>query len=232
MLVGRENEIATINRVLAEARSGRAAGLIVAGEAGVGKTALLDDAVARAPDFLVLRTRGVEAEAAVPFAALVELLGPMASKVDALPEPQASALRGVFALAGLQELEATAAAAATLALLAGAAEDAPLLVVVDDAHWLDAASGFAAALAARRLREAQIAILFAVREEEEPRFSLEGIERLGVEPLEPDAAFELVTGASPSVDEATAERIVAAAAGNPLALLELPSLARGGGDLS
>ncbi len=232
MLVGRQSEIATIDRVLDEARSGRTAGLVVAGEAGVGKTALLDEAVARAADFLVLRTRGVEAEAEVPFAALVELLGPVASQVDALPEPQARALRGVFGLTGLQQLEATAAAAATLALLAAAAEDGALLVVVDDAHWLDAASGFAAALAARRLREAQIAILFAVREEEEPRFSLEGIERLGVEPLEPDAAFELVTGASPSVDEATAERIVAAAAGNPLALLELPSLARGGGDLS
>src|SRR5439155_1730709 len=82
-----------------------------------------------------------------------------------------------------------AAAAATLALLAAAAEDAPLLVLVDDAHWLDAASGFAAALAARRLREARIAILFAVRIEE-PRFSLEGIERLTVMPLERDAAIE------------------------------------------
>ena len=232
MLVGRESEIATIDRVLDEARSGRTAGLIVAGEAGVGKTALLDDAVARAADFLVLRTRGVEAEAEVPFAALVELLGPVASQVDALPEPQARALRGVFALAGLQQLEATAAAAATLALLAAAAEDAALLVVVDDAHWLDAASGFAAALAARRLREAQIAILFAVREEEEPRFSLEGIERFAIEPLDRDASRELVTGASPSLDEATAERIVAAAAGNPLSLLELPSLTRSGGDLS
>src|SRR6266516_1439290 len=110
MLVGRESEIAAIDRVLDEARSGRTAGLVVAGEAGVGKTALLDDAVARAADFLVLRTRGVEAEAEVPFAALVELLGPVASQVDALPEPQARALRGVFALAGLQQLEATAAA--------------------------------------------------------------------------------------------------------------------------
>src|SRR6266542_2909353 len=231
MLVGRESEIAAIDRVLDEARSGRTAGLVVAGEAGVGKTALLDDAVARAADFLVLRTRGVEAEAEVPFAALVELLGPVASQVDALPEPQARALRGVFALAGLEQLEATAAAAATLALLAAAAEDAPLLVLVDDAHWLDAPSGFAAALAARRVREARIAMLFAVRGEEEPRFSLEGIERLTVEPLERNAAFEVVTSVSPSLDEATAERIVAAAAGNPLALLELPALARAGGDL-
>src|SRR6266496_2459918 len=124
MLVGRESEIATINRVLAEARSGRAAGLVVAGEAGVGKTALLDDAVARAPEFLVLRTRGVEAEAEVPFAALIELLGPVASQIDALPGPQARALQAVFALTGPEQLEATAAAAATLALLYAAAEDA------------------------------------------------------------------------------------------------------------
>jgi DNA-binding CsgD family transcriptional regulator len=231
MLVGRESEIATIERVLAEARSGRSAALIVAGEAGVGKTALLDDAVARAEDFLVLVTRGVEAEAEVPFAALIQLLGPVASQIDALPEPQATGLKAVFALAGPRQLEATAAAAATLALLAAAAEGRPLLVLVDDAHWLDAASGFAAALAARRLREARIAILFAVRQEEEPRFSLDGIERLTVEPLERDAAFALVTDASPSLDEATAERIVVAAAGNPLALLELPTLARAGGDL-
>jgi DNA-binding CsgD family transcriptional regulator len=232
MLVGRESEIATINRFLAEARLGRAAGLVVAGEAGIGKTALLEDSVARAPDFLVLRTRGVEAEAEVPFAALIELLGPMASKVDGLPEPQARALRGVFALAGLQQLEATAAAAATLALLAATAEEAPLLVLVDDAHWLDVASGFAAAFAARRLREARIAILFGVRDEEEPRFSLEGIERLALKPLKPDAALELVTSASRSLDEATAQRIVASGAGNPLALLELPSLVRAGGDVS
>jgi DNA-binding CsgD family transcriptional regulator len=230
MLVGRENEIATIERVLAEARSGRSAALVVAGEAGVGKTALLDNAVARAEEFVVLLTRGVEAEAEVPFAALIELLGPVASQINALPEPQATALKAVFALAEPRQLEATAPAAATLALLAAAAEDAPLLVLVDDAHWLDAASGFAAALAARRLREARIAILFAVRQEE-PRFSLEGIERLTVKPLERDAAFELVTGASPSLDEATAERIVAVAAGNPLALLELPALARAGGDV-
>ncbi len=231
MLVGRESEIATIERVLAEARSGQTAGLVIAGEAGVGKTALLDDAVTRAAEFLVLRTRGVEAEADVPFAALVELLGPVASQIDELPEPQAKALQGVFALAGPRQLEATAAAAATLALLSAAAEDAPLLLLVDDAHWLDAASGFATALAARRLREARIAILFAVRGEEEPRFSLEDIERLALEPLEPRAAFDFLTSASPSLDEATAQRIVAAAAGNPLALLELPTLARAGGDV-
>jgi DNA-binding CsgD family transcriptional regulator len=231
MLVGRESEIARIERVLAEARSGRTAGLVVAGEAGVGKTALLDDAVGRAPEFLVLRTRGVEAEVEVPFAALVELLGPLASQIDALPEPQARALQAVFALARPTQPDGTAAAAATLALLSAAAQDGPLLVLVDDAHWLDAASGFAAALAARRLREARIGMLFGVREEEEPRFSLEGIERIAVEPLTRDAALELVTSALPSLDEATAQRIVAAAAGNPLALLELPSLVRADGDV-
>src|SRR5215210_6490629 len=195
MLVGRESEIATLARMLEGARSGRAAGLVLVGQAGVGKTALLDDAAARVPDFLVLRTRGVEAETEVPFAALLELLQPVANRIDALAEPQANALQGVFALAGSQQLEATAAAAATLALLATAAEDAPLLVLVDDAHWLDAASGFAVALAARRLREARIAMLIAVREEEEPRVSLEGIERLVVEPLEPSAALTLVARA-------------------------------------
>jgi DNA-binding CsgD family transcriptional regulator len=228
MLVGRESEIATIECVLAEARSGRTAALVVAGEAGVGKTALLDDAVGRAEDFLVLRTRGIQAEAEVPFAALIELLGPVASQINALPDPQATALQAVFALAGPRHVEATTAAAATLALVSAAAQDAPLLVLLDDAQWLDAASGFAAALAARRLREARIAILFAVRHEEEPRFSLEGIEPLAVEPLEPHAALDLVTRTAPSLDEATAEQIVASAAGNPLALLELPSLARSG----
>ena len=231
MLVGRERELAIVHRMLEAARTGRAAGLVVAGEAGVGKTALLDEAVARARDFRVLRTRGVEAEVEVPFAALAELLRPVVGALDALPEPQARVLEGVFTLTQPRGLEETTAAAATLALLAGAAEDAPLLVVVDDAHWLDAASGLATALAARRLHEARIAILFAVRGEEEPRFSLDGIARLAVEPLEPDAALELVRSASPLLDEVTTQRVVEAAAGNPLALLELPMLAQAGGKL-
>jgi predicted ATPase len=172
MLVGRETEIATIERVLEEARSGHTAGLVLSGEAGVGKTALLDEAVERASDFLVLRTRGVEAEAEVPFAALVELLGPVASQIEALPGPQAAALQDVFGLVRPQQREATAPAAATLALLAAIAEEEALLVLVDDAHWLDAASGFPAALAARRLREARVAVLFAMRGGDGPRFSL------------------------------------------------------------
>src|SRR6266516_1717722 len=133
MLVGRESEIATIERVLAEARAGRSGALVVAGEAGVGKTALLDNAVARAEEFVVLLTRGVEAEAEVPFAALIELLGPVASQINALPEPQATALQAVFALAGPRQVEATTPAAATLALVSAVSQDAPLLALVDDA---------------------------------------------------------------------------------------------------
>jgi len=226
VLIGREPELKRIEQILTAVRGGRAAALIVTGEPGVGKTALLDACAARADGFCTLRTRGVETEAELPFAALVELLEPLADRIERLAEAQASALRGALALARPTDGEA-AVAAATLALLALAAEEDPVLVLVDDAHWLDAASGLAIAFAARRLHEAGIGVVFTNRAEDTPRFSLEGIDAIPLLPLEEHAATELVVRSAPSLDEATTARVVAAAAGNPLALLELPSLVSG-----
>jgi DNA-binding CsgD family transcriptional regulator len=223
VLVGREAELERIEQILTAARAGRAAALVVSGEPGVGKTALLDACAGAAGDFRTLRTRGVEAEVELPFAALVELLAPISDRIEGLPEAQALALRGALTLIRTTEGEA-AVAAATLTLLAVTAEEEPVLVLVDDAHWLDASSGLAIAFAARRLHEAAISVVFTTRAEETPRFSLEGIDTVPLLPLGERAAMELVARSAPSLDEATTTRIVGAAAGNPLALLELPSL--------
>jgi DNA-binding CsgD family transcriptional regulator len=226
VLIGRDAELERIEQILTAARGGRTAALVVAGEPGVGKTALLDACAEAAGDFCTLRTRGVEAEVELPFAALVELLEPIAGRIERLPEVQALALRGALALTRTTNSEA-AVAAATLTLLGLAAEEEPVLVLVDDAHWLDASSGLAIAFAARRLHEAAIGVVFTTRAEETPRFSLEGIDTVPLLPLGEGAATELVARSAPSLDEATTARIVGAAGGNPLALLELPSLVSG-----
>jgi DNA-binding CsgD family transcriptional regulator len=223
VLVGRDAELERIEQLLTAARAGRTVALVVAGEPGVGKTALLEACADGAEDFRVLRTRGVEAEVELPFAALVELLAPLADRIESLPRAQASVLQRALALEPTTQNEA-AAAAATLALLALAAEESPVLVLVDDAQWLDASSGLAVAFAARRLHEAPLAFVFAAREDDEPRFSLEGIDIALLLPLGELAATELVICSTPALDEAATARVVSAAAGNPLALLELPSL--------
>lgn len=226
MLVGRDAELDRIEQLLAVARTGRTAALVIEGEPGVGKTALLGACTESADGFRRLRARGIEAEIGLPFAALVELLEPLADRIEELPSAQAATLLHALALAPAEASEASAAAA-TLGLLALAAEEGPVLVVVDDAQWLDASSGLAIAFAARRLHDAPVAIVLATRADEDPRFSLEGIDSIPLAPLPERAATELVSRTAPSLDEATAARVVAAAGGNPLALLELPSLVSG-----
>ena len=143
-----------------------------------------------------------------------------------MPAAQAAVLQAMVSLSEAQS-RLGEAAAATLALLTAAADKSPVLVVVDDAHWLDLASGLALGFAARRARDTALAIVFATRVEEELRASLDDIDRLIVEPLGPGSAEKLVVDAFPSLDEATAARVMSAGAGNPLALLELPALLSG-----
>ena len=223
MLVGRDAELEQIEQLLTAARAGEAVALVVEGEPGVGKTALLEACAESAEGFRALKARGIEAEVELPFAALVELLEPLADRIEELPRAQASALQQALALEPTKQTEA-AIAAATLGLLSLVAEESPVLVLVDDAQWLDASSGLAIAFAARRLHEAPLAFVFATRVEDEPRFSLEGIDRALLLPLGEHASTELVIRSMPSLDEAATVRVVSAAAGNPLALLELPSL--------
>src|SRR5947209_724148 len=164
MLLGREPERAEIDRVLETARSGASATLALVGEAGIGKTVLLEHAAERAAGMRILRSRGIESEAHIPFASLLELLRPALGLVERIPAPQAVALEGALALRPGAPQERFAVGAATLSLLAAFAEDGPVAVLVDDAHWLDASSAQALLFAIRRLVADPIAVFVAVRE--------------------------------------------------------------------
>ncbi|MGP3915096.1 helix-turn-helix transcriptional regulator [Nonomuraea sp. 10N515B] len=221
-MIGRNAEIAFLQRMIAEAGSGRGGAVVVRGEAGIGKSALLEEAARTAgDDLLVLRITGVESEAELPFAALHLLLRPVRHLVPALPAAQREALRGAF---GEGEGEGEGGGGgpdrflvglAVLTLLADLAADRPLLCLVDDAQWVDRASVDALAFAARRLGAERIAMILAARESSVPgipELELTGLDREDCETLLADAAADLV----PEVRD----RLIEEAEGNPLALLE------------
>src|SRR5687768_13493672 len=135
MLIGRETELAGLGKLLVAARLGTSGALVVRGEAGIGKTALLEQAAAMAGDFRVLRATGIESEAELPYATLHQLLRPLEDRIDQLAEPQARALRGALGLGDGQEADRFLVGVGTLTLLADAAEERPLLAVLDDAGW-------------------------------------------------------------------------------------------------
>jgi DNA-binding CsgD family transcriptional regulator len=208
------------------ARAGRSGVLVVRGQAGVGKSALLADAVERAAGMRVLQARGIESESELAFAALHQLLRPVMGWIGRLPPPQAAALRVAF---GLQEgvgADRFLVSVAVLSLLAEAAEDRPVLAVVDDAHWLDGASANALAFAARRLEAEPVALLLAAREEESGRLEgFGGLSELKLGGLDPAAAGALLAERTgPTVAPAVRDRLVEQTGGNPLALMELPSI--------
>src|SRR4051812_27742464 len=149
MLVGRERERRAIETALQTARGGASATVALVGEPGIGKTALLDHAAEAAADMQVVRVRGIESEAQIPFASLLELLRPMLGLLGRIPQPQAVALEGALALRPGAGQERFAVGAATLSLLAAYAEDGPVAVLVDDAHWVDASSAQALLFAFR-----------------------------------------------------------------------------------
>ena len=151
MLLGRAAECRRIGDLIVEARDGRSSALVLAGKAGVGKTALAEWAVEQAADATVLRTRGLDAESELLFSGLYDLVTPIMGHLDAIPLPQADALRGALALGPPVAADHFAFCAATLSLLAAAAERGPVLVVIDDAQWLDASSREALLFVARRL---------------------------------------------------------------------------------
>ncbi len=222
MLLGREYEGAAIERLLEDARSGRSRTLVIRGEAGIGKSALLGYAIERAEEMRVLRARGIESEAELAFSGLLELSRPILDRLEELPVRQALALRTAFALEPAKAVERFAISAATLSLIGTAAEETPLLVAVDDAHWLDSASLEALVFTARRLEADQVAFIFAVREGE-GAFPAGGLEELVLNGLDAEAAATLLTSASPArVTPRVADRLYALTRGNPLALVELP----------
>ncbi|MEA2428358.1 MAG: hypothetical protein QOF37_1986 [Thermoleophilaceae bacterium] len=221
MLLGRDDERLALERLLAEARRGRSGVLALVGEPGIGKTALLDHAASLAGGMNVLRARGVESEAEVPFAGLAELLRPALAAIDRIPAPQAAALAGALALGPATAGDRFAIGAATLSLLSSYADDTPLVLLVDDAHLLDGSSAEALLFAARRLVADPIALVLTVREGEPSLLDGADLRVLHVGGLDRAHAAELLGGAG--VGAEAAARLYDATAGNPLALLELAS---------
>jgi DNA-binding CsgD family transcriptional regulator len=221
VLVGRTAELARIDALLEDARAGRGAVLVLTGEPGVGKSALLRAAAERASGLRVLRATGIEYEAELPFSGLHELLHPVLPLVEDLPGPQSAALRGALAMSD-EPVDRFAAFAAVFGLLAAASADAPLLVAIDDAQWLDAASLEALGFAARRLSGEGVAILAAFRDEVAPGFRAPSFGQLSLEGLEPDAIVALVgREAERPLSANLVERLARATHGNPLAALEV-----------
>ena len=219
-LRGRAGESALLEDVLGAVRGGEGRALVLRGEAGIGKTALLDHLVASAPDFLVARAVGVESEMELAFASLHQLCAPLLDRLDRVPVPQQRALEIVFGLADGSAPDRFLIGLAVLSLLSEAAEERPVLCVVDDAQWLDQASALTLAFVARRLLAEPVALVFAARR---PGEALEHIADLEIGGLGDDDARALLRSALPSVlDARVRDRIVAETRGNPLALLELP----------
>ncbi|WP_203596631.1 AAA family ATPase, partial [Actinomadura bangladeshensis] len=222
MLRGRRGECAEIDGLLEAVRSGESRALVLRGEAGAGKTALLEYLVDRAPGFRIVRITGVQSEMELAFAGLHQLCAPMADRFQRLPAPQRDALRAALGLSAGRAPDRFLVGLAILGLLADAAREQPLACVVDDAQWLDRASVQALAFAARRLLAESVAIAFAVREPDEAH-ELTGLPEMAVGGL-PDAEARalLRSVVSGPWDPRVLDRVVAEARGNPLALLELP----------
>src|SRR6476620_105642 len=224
MLIGRERQLGQLEALLSEARLGKGCALVFRGSAGIGKTVLLDHAVQQASGFQVLHYTAVESEAELPFAGLQAVLGPLLDRLPEIPEPQARAVRGALALESIAATNRLAVYAGALSLFGAAAERVPLLVVVDDAHWLDGPSAEALTFVARRLTAESLALLFAVREGEGTDLGV-AHPTIELEPLEVAASMELLRERFGSTIAAKVARHLAqATGGNPLALLEVAAL--------
>jgi DNA-binding CsgD family transcriptional regulator len=221
-LFGRERECEAIDEMLEASARGESDSLVVRGEAGVGKTALLAYAAERSRDRTVLRVVGVEAEADLGFAGLDGLLRPIMDRIGELPKAQADALSGALGLAPTRGADRFLVSAAALSLLAAAADERPLLCLIDDVQFLDVASAEALIFAARRLAAESVAMIFAVREGAGREFAAPSLPELFVGGLPSEAARQLLQTSAPTAAEPVQEWLLARAAGNPLALLELP----------
>jgi len=225
MLYGRDAERSAVTALLDAARDSRSGVLVLRGQAGAGKSALLQDAVEQALDLQVLEARGIESEAELAFAGLHQLLRPILGQVDGLPGPQATALRAAFGLEQGRVEDRFLVSVAVLSLLAEAAERRPVLCVVDDAHWLDEASANALFFVARRLEAEGVVVLFAARDGDPRRFGAVGLPELEIGGLDGVAVAALLAErAAVPVDPEVRDRLLERTGGNPLALVELPSV--------
>jgi DNA-binding CsgD family transcriptional regulator len=217
VLYGRSREQTRIERLVDAARDGAGGAVVLRGGPGIGKTALLDWA-AGLPAARVLRGSGVEFEAQLPFAGLSQLLRPIIDRLDRLPGPQRAALAGAFGLGTGEASDRLLIGFGVLSLLAEAAEDGPVLCLVDDAHWLDTVSADALLFAARRLSGEGVVLVFAARD---GGFAAPGLPELLLEGLDAVDAARLLAA---DLDPTLRYRVLTEAQGNPLALLELPKV--------
>ena len=223
-MIGRTRERSELEAVLEGAREGRSSALVVHGEAGIGKSTLLARAVEAAGDFRVLRARGYESESDIPFAALLDLFVPVLDLLDRIPQAQAEALRAALAIGPPVTHDRFAVPAAVLSVLAAAAEDQPVLVIVDDVQWLDGASLDALLFAANRLAAEGVVLLLAARTGEGFDPASTGLAQLRLGGLELDDARALLERTAGHLPGSVSGRLLATAQGNPLALVEIPRL--------
>jgi DNA-binding CsgD family transcriptional regulator len=219
-LRGRSAECSVLDGLVADVRRGQSRSLVLRGEAGTGKTALLQHLVESAADLTVVRAVGVQSEMELAYASLHQLCGPMLGRLERLPLPQRQALGIAFGLSSGSAPDRFLVGLAALSLLSDAADESPLLCLVDDAQWLDQVSALTLAFVARRLLVEPIGIVFAAREPGEELQHLPHLEVRGLR--DGDARALLRTAVRVKLDDRVRDRIIAEVNGNPLALLELP----------
>lgn len=232
MLLGRSNEYRRLEALVGEARAGNGGTFVIRGEPGIGKSELLEYVAGHSSGCRVERARGVESEMEIPFVGLHQLCAPMVQDIHHLPAPQRDALDAAFGGSSGSSSNRLMIGLGTLSLLSETARKAPLICLVDDAHWLDHASLDALAFAGRRLVAEPVLLVFAVREADKPE--LRGLPELVVTGLgDRDAQALLASATRGPLDPQIRDAIVAESHGNPLALLELykglsPAMLAGG----
>jgi hypothetical protein len=219
-LCGRDRECALLDGLLADIRLGESRSLVLSGDAGIGKTALLEYLIESASDITVLRAAGVESEMELAYSGLHELCGTILDRREKLPAPQRLALEIVFGLSAGAAPERFLVALAVLGLVSEASEERPVVCVVDDAQWLDRSSALTLSFVARRLLAEPVGLVFAVREVGDQLRHLPSLDVGGLR--NGDARALLRSAVQFRLDDQVCERIVAETRGNPLALLELP----------
>jgi len=219
-LIGREQELAQLEELVRAVRGGGSATLLVRGEPGVGKSALLESLVASASECQVLRAVGVEGEVDLPYAALHQLCRPLLDRIAVLPQPQAEAIEIAFGLRRGETCDRYLVGLSALSLMSEAAATRPLLCIVDDAHWLDRATTQALAFVGRRLDADSVGLVFASREPVDELHGVPELHLVGLGPAESRVLLDLVLMGH--LDGTVRDRFLAETHGNPLALIELP----------
>lgn len=229
MMIGRDREIAILTKSIADARAGQSSVLVVSGEPGIGKTALLHHVASLAPDAVVLTSTGIEDETDIPYAHLADIFRPAQGQINSLPDRQADCLRSVFALGPPTPSDRFVISVAILNLLSSLAARKPVLVLVDDAQWVDHSSRDVLLFVARRLHHENLTVFFGVRSGSLDQLRLDRFRHLALSGLDEDACRQLIARAGISRSQAATKSLIAKSGGNPLALLELPDVPRVGG---